>query len=446
MSVVVRFAPSPTGRLHVGNARMALANWLFARKTLGRFILRIDDTDRERSEGRYVDAIKEDLVWLGIDWNQVSRQSERFDAYAAAFEQLRGQGRIYACYETADELAEKRERARAKGRPPVYDRAALALTDDDRTRLESEGRRPHWRFRLDAGPIEWIDLVRGSASVDSSSLSDPVVGRDDGKPTYHLASALDEIEFAVTHVLRGEDHVANTAVQIQLIQALGGDLPAFAHIPLMLGPDGESLSKRLGSVGLASLREDGIEPLALVALLAHVGTSDSIVPVSALSALVTGFDFAKISRSSPKFDPDELWRLNAKTLHAISFEQVADRLVAMKLADADETFWRAVRGNLRTLGDVERWWRVCRGEIEPVIEDPDFLDVAASLLPKDRWSEATWTDWTHKLGKATGRKGKALYHPLRLALTASENGPELRNLLPVIGRDRALARLSGRTA
>lgn len=442
----VRFAPSPTGRLHVGNARIALLNRLFATGE-GRFLLRLDDTDAERSEKRFADAIKDDLVWLGIAWDDEIRQSDRLDRYAGAFERLREAGRVYPCYETPDELAARRKALQAHGAPPVYDRAALALDEAARSRLEAEGRTPHYRFRLGASDVAWIDLVRGSVQFRAGHVSDPVVRRADGRPTYTLASVVDDVETAISHVIRGEDHVSNTAVQIELTRALGAEPPAYAHLPLLHGPGGASLSKREGGVlVLADLRAGGIEPLALASLLARLGTSEAIAPAAALDELAAEFDFAKISRAAPTFDEEEVFRLNARILHAMPFAEAAPRLAALGLGAADEAFWLMVRGNLERFEDAALWGGVCFGTITPVVEDPDFLDRAAAALPEAPWDETTWTGWTGALEAATGRTGRALYRPLRLALTGVEHGPELKNLLPVIGPERTRARLAGRTA
>ncbi len=447
MSVsVVRFAPSPTGRLHVGNARVALLNRLFA-KGEGRFLLRLDDTDTERSEERFVAAIKDDLAWLGLAWDDEIRQSERLESYAAAFERLRDAGRVYPCFETPDELAARRKALQARGAPPVYDRAALALDDDARARIEAEGRVPYFRLQLETSEVMWDDLVRGPVRIGAGHVSDPVVRRADGQPTYTLASVVDDIETGISHVVRGEDHVSNTAVQIELTRALGAEPPAYAHLPLLHGSGGESLSKRTGgALTLAELRERGVEPLALASLLARLGTSEAIAPAASLDELAAGFDFAKISRAAPTFDEQEVFRLNARVLHAMSFAEARPRLATLGLSVADEAFWIIVRGNLERIDDAVLWGRVCFGAIEPIVEDAGFLGQAAALLPAPPWDEATWAAWTGQVKAASGRSGRALYHPLRLALTGVEHGPELKNLLPVIGPERARARLAGRTA
>jgi glutamyl-tRNA synthetase len=442
---VVRFAPSPTGLLHVGNARVALLNWLFARKAGGRFILRIDDTDAERSRAEYEEAIRQDLAWMGLDWDRSEHQSARFDRYHAAMDRLKAAGRLYPAYESPEELEAKRRRQLGRGQPPVYDRAALKLSPEDRARIEAEGRTPHWRFKLEHEDVRWDDLVHQASHYHGSHLSDPVLVRGDGTLLYTLCSVVDDLDMGVTHVIRGEDHLTNTAVQIQLAEALGGKAPAFAHLPLLTDATGQGLSKRLGSLSLRDLRADGIEPMALASLLAKLGTSDAVRPYAALAELVNEFDMAKMSRATPKFDPAELQALNARLLHEMPFEQARPRLEDLGV-HADERFWQAVRGNLARFAEAASWWQVCSQPLAPVVEDAAFLAQAAALLPPEPWDEGTWGVFTNTVKDATGRKGKALFHPLRLALTGREHGPELKLLLPLIGRDRAQARLRGHAA
>jgi glutamyl-tRNA synthetase len=444
MSVTVRFAPSPTGQLHAGNIRTALINWLFARKAGGRFLLRLDDTDTERSTEEFAEGIREDLVWLGLDWADEVRQSDRFALYAAAVERLKASGRLYPAYETPEELELKRKRQLARGKPPVYDRAALKLTDEDRARLEKEGRSPHWRFKLEQRDVVWDDLVRGRQHVDAASLSDPVLVREDGTYLYTLPSVVDDIDLGVTHVIRGEDHVANTAPQIQLFEALGVSPPAFGHHNLLVSADGQALSKRDRALSIAALREEGLEPLAVESYAATIGTSDPVAPHASLDELVLGFDLSKLSRAPARFDGRELRLLNAKLLHMLSYEDVATRLAEMGVAGGAD-FWEAVCGNLATLADAKHWWLVVSGPLEPVIEDRAFCHAAAKLLPPEPWDGETWSAWSSAVKQTTGAKGKALFQPLRLALTAREHGPELKHLLPLIGRARAASRLEGKT-
>ncbi len=447
MTISVRFAPSPTGRLHVGNIRLALVNWLFARKAGGSFLLRLDDTDDERSTPEFAEAIEADLSWLGLGWDRRARQSDRLQRYSEAAESLKAAGRLYPCYETADELGLKRKSLLARSLPPLYDRAALRLTAEDRARHEAEGRRPHWRFKLDHAPVAWTDLVRGPAHFEGAALSDPVLIREDGRPLYTLSSVVDDIDFAISHVIRGEDHVANTAVQIQLWQALGGTVPGFAHLPLLTDAGGQGLSKRLGSLSVSALRdEEGLEPMALLSLLARLGTADAIEPVRSLEALIAGFDMTRVSRATPKFDAEELKRLNARLLHEMPFAEAAPRMEALGFAGANERFWRTVRPNLGRFAEVAEWWQITHAPVTPAAPDPGFIAAAAALLPPEPWSEATWGVWVERIKAETGVKGKALFLPLRLALTGREHGPELKNLLPLIGRNRALARLSGTVA
>jgi glutamyl-tRNA synthetase len=445
MSVTVRFAPSPTGRLHAGNIRTALFNALFARKADGRLILRLDDTDRDRSTAEFARGIEEDLSWLGVEWAKKVHQSDRFDRYAEAVAKLKASGRLYPAYETQEELELKRKRQLARGRPPVYDRAALKLTAEEKAKLEAEGRKPHWRFRLEQRDVAWDDLVRGRQHVDAASLSDPVLVREDGSYLYTLPSVVDDIDLGISHVIRGEDHVANTAPQIQLFEALGAQPPAFGHHSLLVGADGQALSKRDRSLAIEGLRAEGIEPLAVASYVAMLGTSDAVALHASLDDLVPGFDFSKLSRAPSRFDPHELRLLNARLLHMLPFSAVADRLRAMGVA-GDETFWQAVKGNLAVLADAKLWWEVVSGALQPVIEDAKLCREAAALLPPEPWDETTWSTWSSAVKQATGAKGKALFQPLRLALTGREHGPELKHLLPLIGRARTAARLEGKRA
>ncbi|MDD5587420.1 MAG: glutamate--tRNA ligase [Alphaproteobacteria bacterium] len=448
MTIAVRFAPSPTGLLHIGNIRPALFNFLFARRHGGSFLLRMDDTDRERSTPEFAQAIERDLTWLGLAWDRFARQSERLDRYAEVLEELKKKDRVYPCFETQAELDLKRKSQLGRGLPPVYDRAALKLSDGDRARLIAEGRKPHWRFLLNPADIVWDDIIQKHKSFPAAALSDPVLVRGDGVPLYTFSSIVDDADFGITHVIRGEDHVTNTAVQIQLWEAITAKpAPRFAHFPLLVNATGEEMSKRLGTLSISSLRDDiKIEPMAINALLAKLGTSDPVAPRLTLDELVAGFDLAKVSRATPKFDLEELKHLNAKILHMTPFETVASRLQAMGLATADAAFWNAVRANLTKLEDVREWWQVVHGPITPVMEDREFVTEAARLLPPEPWDENTWGQWTANVKSKTGRKGKDLFHPLRLALTGVDHGPEMKVLLPLIGHDRARARLSGENA
>lgn len=445
MTVTVRFAPSPTGRLHAGNIRTALINAMFARKMGGDFILRLDDTDQERSTEAFAKGIEEDLAWLGIEWAKKLRQSGRFALYAAAVEKLKAIGRLYPAYETPEELDVKRKRQLARGRPPVYDRAALKLSDAEKAAFEADGRTPHWRFKLEPVDVVWNDLVRGEQHVDAASLSDPVLIRGDGTYLYTLPSVVDDIDLGVTHVIRGEDHVANTAPQLQLFAALSATPPAFGHHNLLVGPEGRALSKRDGSLSIAGLREEGLEALSVASYAATIGTSDPVAPHNSLDELVQAFAFSKLSRAPARFDPRELRLLNAKLLHMLPFGAVADRLEAMGVGGG-VAFWEAVRGNLGVLADAKLWARVVDGPLAPVIDNRELCSAAAALLPPEPWNEETWPAWSSAVKAATGAKGKALFQPLRLALTAEQHGPELKALLPLIGRDRAKARLEGKTA
>lgn len=444
MAPIVRFAPSPTGNIHIGNARTALLNYLYAQRHGGRFVLRYDDTDVERSRVEYADNIAQDLAWLGVRVDVVARQSERIALYEAAAQKLEAGGWLYPCYETADELDRRRKRQQALGRPPIYDRAALKLTPDERAALERQGRRPHWRFKLASEIIRWSDLVRGESHIDCASLSDPVLRREDASFLYTLPSVVDDIDLAITPIVRGEDHVTNTAVQIQIFRALGAEPPLFGHHNLLTDAGGEGLSKRTGALSLRSLREKGVEALAVAALSVQVGAAGAVHPVASLAELADELDLSRLSQSASRFDEAELLALSARTLHASPFAAVAGRLAALGIDGAQaEAFWRVVRGNLMRLDDAAIWWTVAFGEIAPAREDPGFLDLAADALPPEPWGPQTWGEWTGALKGASGRKGRALFHPLRLALTGLEAGPELAALLPLIGRARASSRLRG---
>ncbi len=451
MSPIVRFAPSPTGNIHIGNARTALVNWLYARKNGGEFILRFDDTDKARSRQEYADQITRDLNWMGIIPDRVERQSERFSSYDEAAESLRAKGLLYACYETSDELERKRKRQLARGLPPVYDRSGLKLDDGQKAKFEAEGRKPHWRFLLpnfEGSPdkmvrttTSWEDVVRGEQTIDLASMSDPVLIREDGTYLYTLPSVVDDIEMGVTHIIRGDDHVTNTAAQIAIFEALGGSAPGFGHHNLLTTASGEGLSKRLGSLSIASLNEDGYEPMAVASLAVLIGTSGPVDAVKNMAALIERFDPATITRSPAKFDVGELDGLNRKLVHGKSYADAKPQLEAAGVGGG-EAFWNAVRENIDRVRDAADWWQMVEHGT-PVIDEEDkaFLGEAKALLPMEPWDKDTWGEWTSAIKAQTGRKGKGLFMPLRKALTGREHGPELAAILLLIGRDKTLARL-----
>ncbi len=430
-----RFAPSPTGFLHVGNLRTALFNFLIARKAGGTFILRLDDTDPERSKEHFVDAIREDLEWLGLTWDRVERQSQRLDRYAAAADTLRGKDRLYEAFETPTELDLKRKKQLNMGKPPVYDRAALDLTDADRDRLRAE-RGGHWRFLLDRDRIEWQDSILGATSIDAASVSDPVLIRGDGQVLYTLASVVDDTEMCVTHVVRGADHVTNTATQIQIIEALGGTVPNFAHHSLLTGPQGEALSKRLGTLALRDLRDQGVEPMALLSLLARLGSADPVELRGSVDELIEGFDIARFGAAPTKFDVNDLFPLTARHLAAQPFAAVADDIRALGVPDAiAPAFWKAVHENIAARADMAEWWAVFRdGAPQPALDEGDraFVAEALALLPPHPYGPETWGAWTAAVKEKTGRKGKALFMPLRLAVTGRARGPEMADVMPLL--------------
>jgi len=440
MTTVTRFAPSPTGMLHVGNIRTALHNWMLAKRSGGRFLLRIDDTDLARSREDYVDAIRADLGWLGLNPDGEERQSARFELYEREFQRLVAAGRVYRCYETAQELDLKRKVLLGRGLPPIYDRGALKLSEADHAAKAAAGETPHWRFLLDQDtPIEWVDGIRGPQHFDPRTMSDPVIRRADGSWLYMLPSVIDDIAMGVSDVLRGEDHVSNTATQLQMFTALGASCPRFAHEALLVGSEGK-LSKRLGSLGMAELREAGIEPEALVALLARLGTSQPVEPIADRAALVAGFDLGHFGRAPARFDEAELTRINAAIIHQLSFERVCGALPA----GMNEAGWLAIRPNLSRLGEAAEWWQVVTGPIAPPEFDAEtraYVAQAAEVLTAMAWGDDPWHGLTSALKEATGRKGKALFLPLRQALTAMDHGPDMKALLPLIGREVAAVRL-----
>ncbi len=435
-----RFAPSPTGYIHVGNLRTALMNYLIARKAGGTFILRIDDTDPERSKEEYVDAIKQDLEWLGLTWDRVERQSDRLDRYAEAADTLRGMGRFYEAFETPTELDLKRKKLLNMGKPPVYDRAALNLSEEDKDKLRAERGDGVWRFKLDQERIEWIDGILGETSIDAASVSDPVLIRGDGQVLYTLASVVDDTEMGVTHVVRGADHVTNTATQIQIIEALGGTVPTFAHHSLLTGPQGESLSKRLGTLALRDLREQGVEPMALLSLMARLGSADPVELRSDMAELIEGFDVSRFGAAPTKFDANDLFPLTARLLNDRPYEEVAGLISDLGVPDdLAARFWEVTRENITTLKELEGWWVMFRDGAEPVIDDEDseFVTEAMALLPDGPYDTDSWGIWTAAVKEATGRKGRGLFMPLRKALTGQSHGPDMSQVMPLLQIIRA---------
>lgn len=437
--IKVRFAPSPTGFMHIGNTRTALFNWLLAKKLGGKFMLRIDDTDFARSKKEYEDAMRESLQWLGFNWCEEARQSARFERYDALRDKLIAEGRIYACYDTPEELQIKRKRAMTKGEAPIYDRQALHYTQEDLAKFKAEGRKPHYRFKLLPGIIEWEDIVRGHCQYEAEKLSDPIIIREDGSYLYHFPSCVDDSDFGITHIVRGEDHVTNTAAQIQMFEAIGGRVPTFAHLPLLTGKEGK-LSKRLGSLGVRELKADGVEALAICSFLAKLGTSDSIEPYYSLDALAQSLDFSKLGRAQPKFDEDELKHFNTKFVRSMPYELIKDRY------KVTPEFWEKVRPNLAVAADIQTWEDICNNAVTPIMEDKELTDLAASILPPEPWDDNTFNTWLNAVKEKSGKKGKELFHPIRKALTALDNGPELKTLLPLIGYEKTLKRLKGETA
>lgn len=435
MTVTTRFAPSPTGWIHVGNLRTALMNYLIARKNGGQFILRLDDTDQERSKEEYADGVKEDLTWLGLHWDRVERQSLRMERYAEAAAQLRGAGRFYECFESAVELDLKRKKLLNMGRPPVYDRASLTLTEAEKAAFRGEGREGYWRFRLDIERIEWADGIIGDISIDAGSVSDPVLIKADGQVLYTFASSVDDVDMAVSHIVRGADHVTNTATQIQIMKALGGVPPVFAHHSLLTGPQGEELSKRLGTLSLRDLRARGVEPMALLSLMARLGSSKPVELAGSMEELIEGFDVGSFGTAPTKFDAEDLFPLTRHHVQGLPFATVQTRIAALGVPeDMAEAFWAVAKGNITVLADLAGWWTLFRDGADPVVDeaDRDFVAEAMALLPTQPWTTATWGEWTAAVKETTGRKGKDLFRPLRRALTGRDTGPEMADVMPLL--------------
>lgn len=439
----LRFAPSPTGFLHLGNTRTALVNWLFARHSGGEFILRLDDTDLERSKPEYENQILEDMAWLGMTHDHFFKQSERLGMYDQAVEKLKADGRLYPCYETPEELELQRKVQSSSGKPPRYNRAALKLTEEEKAQFEASGHKPHWRFLLKAEDVSWHDMVRGGVVIHGEEMSDPVLIRADGSPVYTIASCVDDLEMGITHILRGEDHVANTAVQIQLMEALSDKTCEiqFGHTALITGAQGEGLSKRVGSLSIKQLRAAGIEPVTICCQLAKLGTSQPIAPHTSLKPLIEEFDITTFGRSAPKLSVEELWQLNGKILQLMSFDQVEGQLEEMGVTGTNADFWDLVKGNIEKLEDIKAWWTILYGDASFPTDEFEYIEVAETMLPDEPWDRTTCKEWIHALKEETGRKGKELFMPLRKALTGEEHGPDMGDLILFMGRLKVVERL-----
>ncbi len=436
MTVITRFAPSPTGFLHVGNIRTCLINWLFARANNGKFILRIDDTDRERSKQEYVDGIMQDMEWLGLTWDEIHYQSKRLDLHEAAKKKYISSGRLYPCDESAEELEVKKKTLLSRNLPPIYDRSALKLTDEQKAQMKN----PHYRFFVNEKQIDWEDGIRGHMHFDPKNISDPILIRGDGSMTYAIASVVDDIDLKITNIIRGEDHISNSAVHIQMFEALGATPPSFAHLSLLKTKEGE-ISKRLGGFDIASLREAGIHPLAILSFLAKLGSSDPLEYRLSHEELIKEFSLKKYGKAPANYDLVELQRINSKLIHHMPFEMAKPHFTNSKI---DEKFWSSVKLNLTTIKEVDTWWKICNEEFTPVITDAEFTKTASTLLPTGNWDNETWNTWVQAVKSATGKSGKDLFMPIRLALTGMDNGPELKSLLPILGREKVIARLGGK--
>ena len=440
MTVITRFAPSPTGLLHLGNIRTALINWLYARTHNGKFILRIDDTDQERSKDEYISKIKYDLEWLGIDYDDTFNQSSRFERYREQFEKLKADGRIYPCYETPEELERKRKLQMASGGKQVYDRSSLSLTDEEKRSYEDDGRKPHWRFLLQTERLKWNDLLKGELDIDLTSLSDPVLFREDGVPLYTFSSAVDDIDYNITNVIRGDDHTSNTAVQIEIINAIDKNRITFAHHALLKASSGDKLSKRDNVISIDSFRKSNLEPLAILSLLATIGTSQSIELNDSLNQIISEFKLETISTSPGRIEIDVLNALNKKQVQKLNFDEVSERLKNIN-EKIDEKFWNTIRSNLETVEGVKQWSDIVFDSKLIEAEDKKYIKSAMELIPDDPWDENTWELWTSAIKEKTGRKGKELFLPLREAFTGMSHGPEMKLLIQLIGREKILERV-----
>ena len=439
----LRFAPSPTGYLHLGNTRTALINWLYTRSHKGKFILRLDDTDVQRSEQKYAEQIQEDLHWLGLTYDEVVKQSDRLTSYEKASEVLKSQGRLYPCYETSEELDLQRKIQLSSGKPPLYNRAALSLTPAQIEKYKEEGRKPHWRFKMEKGDIRWNDLIRGEVVFKGDLLNDPILIREDGTPVFTLATSVDDLEMDITHIIRGEDHVTNTATQIQIMEAFSGkpNLIQFGHLALISGSKGEGLSKREGSLSLIQLRKEGLEPMAINSLLAKLGTSDPITPHISLGGVLSEFNIQKFGRATPKLDPEDLWQMNIKILQALSFDEVKTRFEGLGMEEVTPEFWALIQNNVTKFKEIKEWWTICYGHKAFMEENKYLLEVAEHLLPLEPWDGSTFSSWMNVVKEETGLKGKDLFMPIRRALTGQEHGPELKDLILLMGRLKVLNRL-----
>ncbi|AZL15011.1 glutamate--tRNA ligase [Rickettsiales endosymbiont of Stachyamoeba lipophora] len=443
MTVITRFAPSPTGLLHIGNVRTALINWLYTKKHNGKFMLRLDDTDPERSKLEYALQIEHDLKWLGFSWDIFAKQSDRITRYEEIKQQLINAGRLYPCFETPEELEIKRKMQLTRGKPPIYDRAALKLSPEEVAKMVAGGKKPHYRFKMLDEAIIWNDMVRGEIKFEGSNLSDPILVREDQSFTYILCSVIDDIDYSITHIIRGEDHISNTAIQVQIFKALNATIPEFGHLALIKAAEGE-MSKRIGGFEVLSLQQKHIEAISIATMLAKLGTSDPIQPRATLEEIIDEFDISKFNKAVANYDQHELINFNHKTLGILEFKQVEAQLKALGLNNVTAEFWLAIRSNIVTIDEASEWWQICFEEMKPIIENPELLQHAIDNLPEEPWDNNTWKTLSKQLSAITGLKGKDLFLPIRKALTAKDHGPELNLLLPLIGKERAIKRLNGK--
>ncbi len=443
MTKICRFAPSPTGFLHVGNIRAAIINFLYAKKIGGKFILRLDDTDIERVRDEYRDMILQDMAWLGLEYSDLIKQSDRLEKYEAAKNQLIANGRLYECFETPEDLNLQRKSQIASGITPIYNRAALNLTAEQKDLLRAQGLKPHYRFLLEDKITSWDDKIKGKITYEGRHFSDPVLVRDNGVPTYTFCSVVDDVDLSITDIIRGEDHITNTAIQIQIFEALGAKVPDFSHLALVKASEGK-ISKREGGFDVKSLRAEGYETMSIINLLAQIGTSEPIKIYKNCDELVSDFSFAKFSKSSTNYDISELNHINQKLLQKLDLSDVAPQLKNLGLTEVDAGFFDCIKQNIGFLSEIKMWWEICKGQFryQNKAEDQEFLRKAASFLPQDTQDSSCWQNWLEGIKSNTTRKGKDLFMPIRLSLTGVEHGPELKFLVNLISREEILKRLA----
>ena len=441
MNCKVRFAPSPTGFMHIGNARIAVINHLFCRKNNGKFLFRIDDTDALRSKKEYEEAIKADMNWLGIGYDETFRQSERLDRYHEVMKKLISDGFLYKCFEPPEELEYKRKLAISKGKPPVYDRASLSLTDAEIKAYEQEGRIPYWRFKLPDKTVSWNDLILGEISYNLNNVSDPVIVKADGTFLYTYSSVVDDFDAGITHIIRGQDHVTNTAVQIAIFDEIskGTYQVSFAHLSLLVNKDGSQFSKRLGSMNLGEIRAQGVEPMAILDLLATLGSSLDTIPFTKIDDLIKYFDISKFSTNSPKFDIDDIFKISRKILHSKPFSEIAHLGISEKA-------YEVIKGNIDSYSDFSVWKEILqsgfKAKFVPTTEETEVLQsFAQKIRVVNNFSKEDIENALNTVKAELNITNQKLYHPIRKTLTGQDKGPNIVDFMTVLGKQETLQRI-----